>query len=150
MNLQNVTDITDGELGWDKSKVSILGVKSLLTAFSKAFPGLWKTDLSCPEIDLYFCYVSHKMTSPFCWLIIDLRQFTKIICFYDVWIFAPWIWSCWVNRSKCLRAAQKSPGVAEKNKEKNEANCTGFSAVLGFSVCRNVLFWIWNNFCKNY
>ena len=91
MNLQNVTDITDGELGWDKSKVSILGVKSLLTVLSKAFPGLWKTDLSCPEIDLYFCYVSHKMTSPFCWLFIDLHEFTKIVCFYDVWIFPPWI-----------------------------------------------------------
>ena len=36
------------------------------------------------------------------------------------------IWSCWENPSKCLRAT-------EKNKEKVEANCTGFSAeLLGF------------------
>ena len=32
-------------------------------------------------------------------------------------------WSCWENSSKSLRAA-------EKNKEKVEANCTGFSAEL--------------------
>ena len=36
-------------------------------------------------------------------------------------------------------AAEKSQGAAEKNKEKVEANCTGFSAVLWFSVSRNVL-----------
>ena len=43
------------------------------------------------DIDLYFCHISHKMTSPFCWLFIDLRRFTKIVVFYDVWIFPPWI-----------------------------------------------------------
>ena len=37
-------------------------------------------------------------------------------------------------------AAEKSQGAAEKNKEKVEANCTGFSAVLWFSVSSNVLF----------
>ena len=34
----------------------------------------------------------------------------------------------------CLRAAEKSQGTAEKNKEKVEANFTGFS------LSRNVLF----------
>ena len=105
--------------------------------------------VNSPEIDSYFCHVSHKMTSLSCWLFIYLRQFTKIVCFYDVWIFAPWIWSCWENASKSLRAAKKSQGTAEKNKEKVEANCTGFSAALRFSFSRNVLFWIWNNLCKN-
>ena len=38
----------------------------------------------------------------------------------NIWIFACF-WSCWENPSKSLRAA-------EKNKEKVEANCTGFSA----------------------
>ena len=38
MNLQNVTDITDGELGWDKSKVSNLGVRYLLPVLSKSKP----------------------------------------------------------------------------------------------------------------
>ena len=37
-------------------------------------------------------------------------------------------WSCWENPSKSLRAAEKSQGAAEKNKEKVEVNCTGFSA----------------------
>ena len=36
--------------------------------------------------------------------------------------------SCWENPSKTLRAAEKSQGVAEKNKEIVEANCTDFSA----------------------
>ena len=84
--------------------------------------------VNSPEIDLYFCHVSHKMTSPFCWLFIDLRRFTKIVCFYNVWIFAAWIWSCWENPSKSLRAVEKSQGAAEKNRKKVEANCTGFSA----------------------
>ena len=45
----------------------------------------------------------------------------------NIWIFAHF-WSCWENPSKSLRAAEKSQGAAEKNKEKVEANCTGFSA----------------------
>ena len=44
-----------------------------------------------------------------------------------IWIFARF-WSCWENPSKSLRAAEKSQGGAEKNKETVEANCTGFSA----------------------
>ena len=32
------------------------------------------------------------------------------------------------NPSKSLRAAEKSQGATEKNKEKVKANCTGFSA----------------------
>ena len=38
----------------------------------------------------------------------------------NIWIFARF-WSCWENPSKSIRAA-------EKNKEKVEANYTGFSA----------------------
>ena len=36
-------------------------------------------------------------------------------------------WSSQENPSKSLRAAEKSQGAAEKNKENVEANCTGFS-----------------------
>ena len=36
--------------------------------------------------------------------------------------------SCWENSSKSFRAAEKSQGADDKNKEKVEANCTGFSA----------------------
>ena len=39
-----------------------------------------------------------------------------------------------------LRKAKKKCGDTEKNKEKLEASCTGFSAVIWFSVSRNVLF----------
>ena len=42
------------------------------------------------------------------------------------WILARF-WSCWENPSKSLRAAEKSQGAAEKNKEQVDANCTGFS-----------------------
>ena len=45
----------------------------------------------------------------------------------NIWIFARF-WRCWENPSKSLRAAEKSQGPAEKNKEKVEATCTGFSA----------------------
>ena len=45
----------------------------------------------------------------------------------NIWIFVRF-WSCWENPSKSLRAAEKSQGAADKNKEKVEANCTGFSA----------------------
>ena len=57
----------------------------------------------------------------------------------NIWIFARFR-NCWENPSKGLRAAEKSQGATEKNKEKVESNCTGFSAVLWFSVSRNVLF----------
>ena len=46
---------------------------------------------------------------------IKLRQGVK-----NIWIFGR-LWSCWENTSKSLRAA-------EKNKEKIEVICTGFSA----------------------
>ena len=92
-----------------------------------------------------FAMSAIKWQVRFVWLFIDLRWFTKIVCFYDVWIFAQWIWSYLEHPSKSLRAAEKSQGAAEKNKEKVEANCTGFSAVLWFLVSRNVLFWIWDH-----
>ena len=38
-------------------------------------------------------------------------------------------------QAKILRAAKKRQGPAEKNKEKVEANCTGFSAVLSQYKC---------------
>ena len=50
----------------------------------------------------------------------SLRDVTLQQGVMNIWIFARF-WSCWENPSKSLRAV-------EKNKEKVEANCTGFSA----------------------
>ena len=53
---------------------------------------------------------------------VTLRQGVK-----HIWIFAC-SWSCWEDPSKSLRADEKSQGTPEKNKEKVEANYTGFLA----------------------
>ena len=63
-----------------------------------------------------------------------IQTFYFIFCWVDNNLNFCASWSCCENPIKSLRAAEKSQGAAEKNKEKVEANCTGFSAVLWFSV----------------
>ena len=74
------------------------------------------------EVRLAMDYQSRKDLKKVSLRDVMLRQGVE-----NIWSFACFF-SCWENPSKSLRAAEKSQGVAEKNKEIVEANCTGFSA----------------------